>query len=230
MRKGRVMRNRIAFGGVIGALLVALSMAHGPRRTVAAPVAQFGDVEVITSSMYVRENRNLDVVGEVANNTGGTVKLVQVTVYFLTDENVSKEDDFSFTELQEIPAGGTSPFSVRTYTPLPGVTHYDINVTYRAAQPTFLHDFDIRLGSIHGNSLGGLDVAGEVRNSGAQDAFSVKIVVGLYDDQGTLIRIAGTIADRTILEVGSVSPWNTFVLIAPPAYASVRLWAEGSAG
>lgn len=224
------MRQRWALAAPLGVLLIALAANVRPNSARAAVATQFGDVTVVSSSLCMRENRDVNIVGEVVNNTNSTVTLVKVTVTFLSDENAARHTNFGFALMQEIAPGGTSPFSVRSLTALPGVTHYHLRVTYEPAQPSLLHDFEVRVGGIYQNGIGGVDIVGEVRNSGGADASTVQVFIAPYDAQGVVIRLANTTAERMILPAGAVVSWFASETTAPPAYAGYRAWAEALAG
>lgn len=89
------------------------------------------DLEILSMKNHI-DNGWFCVVGEVRNNSAYAMKFVKIVITLYNDAGNVTGTDFTYADLDLIPAGGTSPFSSGTDS-WKGTTKYKCQVQGRRA-------------------------------------------------------------------------------------------------
>jgi hypothetical protein len=204
------------------------ALALSVEGSVPPATAQSGRVDIVSASNYTSSTGSLWLVGEVVNNTSSTVEYVKVIVSYYDGAGALVATDSTYSDMDELLPGETSPFSSLTLDPPAGIVRHDLAVEYRTTGTTPLRGFDVRVGNVRRSSTGSLRFTGEVINNTGKTAEFVKIMVALYDGAGTVIRVDDTYSERDTIAAGGRSPFEILILDAP-MYDSYKLWVDGRA-
>lgn len=93
--------------------------------------AQTKNLEVVSSNKYIDGTNNLNVEGEVKNNSSTTAVLVQVIGTFYDSAGRVVGNDISFTNPSDIPPGTVAPFHIilsKASIPLGQISNYTLVV------------------------------------------------------------------------------------------------------
>lgn len=175
----------------------------GPTSPMQTP--DLPPLEILSHQSYA-DGDWFHIVGEVRNNSDkpmGSVKIV-ATLYDSTGKMTGT--DFSYAKLDVIPPGGRAPFDTGT-DKWAGTANYKLQVQGSQAD---LPRQDLKILS-HASYEDGdwLHVHGEVQNTGATPAESVKLVVTLYDAKGDVVGTDFTYTKLDVIEAGGTSPFET---------------------
>src|SRR5688572_22733179 len=97
--------------------VVSFAVLAGFGARVPEAAAQSGGVDILSTSTYRSSIGSLHLVGEVANNTQSTVEFVKVIVSYYAADGALVATDYTYTEMDELGPGETSPFDILTIDP-----------------------------------------------------------------------------------------------------------------
>lgn len=167
------------------------------------------DLTILYYDDYIDSIDVLHIIGEVQNN--GSVPLDWITViatfYNSTDEIVGV--DWTFTDLDIIDVGETSPFDIHfgEETQIPKVDHYSLTIDFE--EGTALTPALIMLSnSSYVDSSGWMHIIGEIENNGTETATFVQIVASLYDSEGNIVLDGYAYTDPSDVSSGEKAPFE----------------------
>ncbi|MGD9891055.1 MAG: FxLYD domain-containing protein [Dehalococcoidia bacterium] len=207
-------------------LVVGIAVLAGTAAEDGNAAAQSGGVEIVSTSSYESITGSLHLVGEVANNTESTIEYVKIIVAYYAADGALVATDFTYTEMDELQPGETSPFDILTIDPPAGIDRHELLVEYDDTRQAPLRGFETSVGSVRTSSIGSLRITGEVQNNTGVAAEYVKVIAALYDADGRVIRVDFTFSERDEIEPGGRSPFEVLIIDAP-AYSSYKLWVDG---
>lgn len=164
---------------------------------------------------WVDRNSGLEVVGQIVNNSAGSLEFIRIEALLYDAENrlLATQDNFVSSDL--VQPGEYAPFAiVFTEGMPPGTIRYELHASARYADvnsQTFYGAGNFSISSqAEFDSSGFLVVSGVVTNQGGRTANLVKVLVTIFDEGG---RVIGT--DTTLVDVQRLAPGeaSTFSVI-----------------
>ena len=163
---------------------------------------------------YLSSTGSHYLVGEVVNQTGDTLRFVEVLATFFDADAQLVGTGSTFTELSVIEPDSTAPFKMTTMNP-PSVGRYDLRVDYSTTtQPPIRLELAGHSGSA--SESGWYHVTGEVRNPHDFATKFPEIVATYYNATHQVVRVEVDFAQLDPLEPGQASPFEV-ILTDPPA-------------
>jgi hypothetical protein len=181
-------------------------------------------VLVLHETYYTSYNEDqLNVVGEVLNNTGGSVASVTIPVGAFNNDGEIMGNGEDIPPMVLRP-GEKTCFNVLIFLdPDDNWSSYALGpisyVPTNAATPNLT-----LLNVSSDNDLGPYHITGQVRNDSGVKVTSVSLIVTLYDSSGTMVDCNSTTANPSVLNPGQTS---TFDIWFSYSYASYRIQTGG---
>jgi hypothetical protein len=150
------------------------------------------------------------VIGEVLNNTGGTVEFVKVSVALRNDQGNVVDSDYSYSMITSLSPDMKSPFQVIFIDPPTNYSHYTLTVTWSdgGEGPAVL---EVLNQTSRFDSLDAFRVSGEVRNQTEHQATFVQAVVTMYGHTGNVIGVDYSFTDPYDLAPGGTATFDVGV-------------------
>jgi len=176
-----------------------------PTTAPESPTPRPPDLEILSHTSYTDAGW-YHVVGEVRNNTSLPMEYVKIVVTLYDDAGTVVGTDFTYTELDVIPAGDKSPFQTGT-DQWQGATNYKLQAQGREGSLP-RQDLAIQGDQSYTDGIW-LHIRGEVVNTGSTPAEYVKIVATLYDAAGNVVGTDFTYTSLDMIPAGGSSPFET---------------------
>jgi hypothetical protein len=181
--------------------------------TSTADPSQPADLDVLSSQGYAL-NDGFYIVGELLNNTAtpmGNINILATYYYQLVGKPTVVGTENGSTMLAVIPAYGKAPFVVgpfqMTTNKAGPVTWYDLHETGQAGTLP-RQDLVVQEGSNSYSAGSWLYVRGEILNTGKTDAKFVKVIITLYNQDGTIIGAISTYTNPSAIPAGGYAPFS----------------------
>ncbi len=164
-------------------LYVARLYVNGEMKTSTQLRVTESDVAVLGTGRYSDDHAGATLVGEVRNEGGDPLDLVQIDILFFQGEELGWREEHTFTTMVVLMPGMTSGFSFPLLDEMSQEAEYAVRVdTYKVAGP---REPALQLAVKPLPDAGA--IRGTVHNSASQEATQVKIVCAAYDEQGRII-------------------------------------------
>lgn len=153
------------------------------------------------------------VTGFVTNGLSVPIEFVRVTANFYSRTGQLLATSFTFSSLNTIPAGGTSPFEVLLTSKVAGVETADIQVTdydTRLFRPP-VSGLTAEITNTFVDSIGFGHLVGKVRNNGSQTYDYVQPIVALIRDS-RVVSVDFTFTSPRKLAPGQTGTFEVLVL------------------
>lgn len=159
-------------------------------------------------SYFVDSIDYLHVVGEVQNNSNKNIRFIKVSAAFYTANGQLVDTEFTFTLLNNLPAGDKTCFNLLLPEPTNWANYEFAPVEYwdDAAPP-----LDLAITNDDGdynNTFGWYEVTGQVTNNQSQRVEYVSPVGTVYNQAGTVLGCAFTYVDSTHLDPDQKSSFD----------------------
>lgn len=174
----------------------------------------------------------LNIDGLIQNTGNVPVDFVKVIATLRDAGGQLVGSEFTYTSLDVIHPGQTSPFSIGFLEVPPNWVTYEVIV--EASEVSLFSissytDFEIVSSNGRVGEYTDYEIVGEVKNIGSSTANFVKIAVALYDANGQLLAVDFTFTDLDNLQPDMTSPFSLSILSkAPGDVARYELWVQGS--
>ena len=178
--------------------------ALNPAAPTPSPTPELTWLPILSSSSYTDTGGYFCVVGEVRNNLSSNIENVKIVATFYDSGNTVIGTDYTFTHIDILKPNQKSPFELSSYPDEITPSRYELTVDrYHLTSDQSFEGLAIlsNTPSVYGSS-GYHKIVGEVKNNGAEQAESVKVICTYYDSAGTVI---GTY--RTYVDTGSPDRW-----------------------
>jgi hypothetical protein len=197
LSKGRLLASVI--------LIVALMLVTLPH-VAASPSAT---IQNTTSSFIDQKSLYFHVVGEVRNTGDVWLSNVKVSATFRDQSGAVTDTVSRYTLLNRLAPGVSSGFDVfETDTLKSGrIANYSLTVEFSEAQP-LPTTLQIANTSSSTNSLGYLEVLGQVKNNGDAISEFTKVVATYYGSDGRVVDVDFTYTDPTTVQPHSQQPFK----------------------
>jgi hypothetical protein len=171
----------------------------------------------------------LQLFGELANNSGVSQTLTEVTGIFYDAQGqviADQGDTIGYWPVDIIPPGGQVPFELLVEG-INGAANFDLNVAAEPASTSPRQDFEF--GSLKQRTeADAYCLTGQFRNTGAELQNYLVLGATLYDEQDNLVNF-GDYYQPDLDGVAADQPLEFEICIAPPYQGATRyeLWAWG---
>lgn len=185
--------------------------------------------EVIQTNTYISYD-SLYVIGIVQNTGNVPIDFVKIVVALRDDGGTLVSSEYSYSDIDIIQPGESSPFSVMFFEDPGGWSTYDLTVQSNESEwMTSYTDFEILSHNGRVGDYTEYEIVGEVKNIGPSRTSFVEIVAALYDENGTIIGVDFTYTDLDVIDPDGTSPFTLSILsTAEGEVASYELWVEGA--
>jgi len=204
---------------------ITLTPTNTPTNTPTAPPPYI----LSNHSWYVNSIGSLHVVGEVQNNTSNNLRFVRITANFFDSHGVLLDVDYTYTWLDNLPAGDKTCFDLFVSEPS-GWAYYEFEAVsyWTDGDPlpnlTVLNDSGSYI-----SYFGWYKIIGIVRNDHGTRVEYVNPVGTLYNASGTVIGCDFTYVNATHLDPSQQSSFEmTFIGRDYVDAASYRLQVDGN--
>ena len=177
-----------------------------PPSPTQAPV-----VLVLSSQGFIpyQGSKSYYIVGEVLNNTGNNVWLIEISATLRDASGKVVGSDSSYAIIDNLTPGMKSPFRVLFFD-VPTFTSYDLVVTWdtTSSQPYLL---EVLNQSSRFDSSSAYHVVGEIHNQHSQKRTFVRAVVTLYNASGQVVGVDYSYTNPDELGPGQTASFDTDV-------------------
>jgi hypothetical protein len=179
-------------------LCVATSLMIGPARASTS-------VTVQNDSSWISESGNLWIFCEVTNTGDTWLQYVKVVATLKDASNAMVDVIYGFTEVQYVPPSATVPLAmVESDTAKSArVASYTLASEFMEASP-IQQKLAISNLATSTNTLGDLEVLGQVQNQGDASSPYVKVTGSFYDTTGKLVYVGYTFTDPSEIPAGAI--------------------------
>lgn len=187
------------------------------------------DVQILPNDSYYIDSNDLNVLGEVLNNSSYDLSFVKITANFYNASGQLLDNNYAYTYLDDLPAWESTCFQVSV--PVPSGWAY-----YQFEAPTFFTDGQpfpnltiLNDSGAYDSNYGWYDITGDVRNNEGVIVKSVSPVGTLYDKFGNVVGCDFILADSSDLAPGEISSFDiTFFGRDYGDVTSYRLQVDGT--
>jgi hypothetical protein len=187
-------------------LCAAMSLMIHPAQAAAS-------AEIQNTTMWKDAAEYFHVLGEVKNTGDVWLEFVKITGTFRDPNNNIVDVVFTYTQLDNVPPGAVAGFDL---------IEIDKNKANQIQSYTLLLDFRetsavtmklVVLNVVQSkNSLGWLEVMGEVQNQGDTPSTFTKIIATFHNAGGQVVYVGFTYADPDPVPAGATHPFKLTVL------------------
>jgi len=171
---------------------------------------------------------NLNVLGEVHNNTDNYAWFVKVSISLFNSDGVLIDTAYTFVGLDDLPPGERGCFSLSTSPPEDWAYFEFEPVDYEPMDPNWGEWVDITIFDDYGRQEGdNYKILGYARNDHDQRVETVRIEGTLYDVEGRVIGCSVTWPSNDDLDPGQSSPFEFNYWGDRPTVDSYRLQTDG---
>ena len=163
------------------------------------------DLEIVSLNSYTDSIGYLNVVGEIKNNSEQNVNYVQPVVSFKNSSGDTIDSSSTYTFLDVLKPGQTAPFKVSIKNS-EDIAEYAVQVqgSYGGSK----RNLEITNSNSNVDSIGYLNVNGEIKNNSNSDLQYVEVIASFYNKNGEIVDAAYTYAQMDIVNAGSTSPFK----------------------
>ncbi len=176
---------------VLALLIVSLSLAALPRVAAYSPSAT-----IQNDSSFIDDAGYYHVVGEVNNTGDAWIQYVRISAVFKDQSGTVVDTDYTYTVLNHVPPGAASGFNlVELNTGKSALIRtYYLALSFDVAQFVTVALAVVNTSSSK-NSLGWLEVVGEVQNNGDMASNYTKVAATFYGSDGKVVDVVYAYTD-----------------------------------
>jgi hypothetical protein len=176
---------------------------------VTPPIAGEG-LSILMHNGFTDSSDTVHVVGQVYNNTESNYEWVTIKVEFYDKDEklLAEEEGYAYVDI--LLPKEVAPFKISLWEDVTGIDTYVVSVTGDETdeEPFTAIEFVQDSGKIDGNSL---TIIGEVTNPGETPASNVRIAASVFDENGDIVDVGFTFAERDIFFQDTLSPFELYV-------------------
>ena len=189
-------------------LILNSGAAPAPTPTPTPTEAPANEVTVQDSNTFVPYSgaTSLYVVGQLKNNTTGSVRFVKVTAVFRDGSGGEVATKYAYSKIARLTQGMTSPFLI-ILTNMPAWSTYTLTVEWQASS-TGPIGLTILSHTPSWDASNAFHVTGQVQNDTGEERTFVKAFVTLYDAAGKVIGVGDTYVDPHTLAAGATATYD----------------------
>lgn len=188
-------------------------------------------LEILSQSTYKDSAGGIWVVGEAQNTGTTTATDIEITLNLLGTDGKPAVVSYATTHLSEVPPGGKTPFRGLFASPPSGAEQVNVVIRTVPVYPDTKSDLapgivvqESKLSPPAGS--GGAIVSGQVKNSGNETAFMVRILAVSRGADGKVTDVADGYVQATDIAPGTQAPYSVQFPQAKEA-PSFEVFAQG---
>ena len=165
---------------------------------------------ILTHDAYIDDSDVVNVVGQVYNNTTRNYQWVVVKCEFYDKEDKLLAEEETYAYIDILLPDEKAPFRLFLWETPAGLERYVVSVEgdETTEQPAVGIQFVQDNGSIEENNL---YIIGEVTNTGETPVSQVRIAAAVYDENGDILDVGFTYAERDVFVQDKLSPFELYV-------------------
>jgi hypothetical protein len=207
------------------AFLIVATLPLPIKTVFAAPSAQIqNDTSYISSALGYYY-----IVGEVLNTGDVALRFIFITATLKDASGVVLDSIQGVAESQFLPTNGKAPFRIieSDSNKASRVASYTLALTFSPVTEPLTVDLVVQNVGSSTNSLGWLEVVGEVHNNGQSESRYTQVIATFYDSQGRVVYVDSTYTTPehipsgatnsfklTVSDKGQIPKINNWVLFA----------------
>lgn len=215
---------------VVVLLIIMLFAANAV--IVPQPASARPSAVIQNDSMRIDSNGWLRIVGEVKNTGDVWLRFVKITGTLKNANGQVVDVQTTFTLMEYLPPGAKSPFDLMESDPSKAstISSYSLVLNFQQATSTLANSLTIQNTGSSIDSLGILEVVGEIRNNGPQISNFTKVIATFYDNFGKVIAVAFTFTSPADIPSGQAYGFKVLGPSSPTSshVANFALTAESS--
>lgn len=168
--------------------------------------------DVININWYTDSINTLHFVGTIQNSGTVDLSLTEIVVNLRDDAGTLVGTASSYSSLDVIKVGETSPFHIIFLESPSNWTNHEVLV--QGSENSFIQsyrDFEVIAPQGKAGDFGDYEIVGEIKNIGGQDAQFVKVIAILYDQSGKILGVEFTYTTLDKVVAGGTSPFQILV-------------------
>jgi hypothetical protein len=186
------------------------------------PVAAVASAQIQNDSSFVDSLGYFHVVGEVLNSGDVWLRFVKITGTLRNASGQIVDVTFTYAVVQYLPPNQRAPFDLFEVEKAKSakVSSYSLALEFQQTSTIPQNTLTVQDATSSTDSLGYLNIVGQVKNSGAQTSNFTKVIASYYDATGKVIYV-----DFTFTSPDAIPPGQSygFKLIGPNAPISSRV-------
>lgn len=195
-----------------------------------APPESEYNLEVVTHTSYVAYDI-LNIDGVLKSLDEIPLDFVRVDFTFLDAEGNMVGENFTYSNIQIVQPGETSPFRIMVAEIPENWESYEIALSAQEPflDPNYSTDFEIVSSDGSTDDFYDYVIEGEIKNVGSIAADFVQIHAALFDAEGNILAGDFTFSEADVIEPGATSTFSINFLNTPAqGVADYQLWVQGS--
>ena len=190
-------------------LLVILSTIYMLPHVAASPSAL-----IQNSSSYTDSLGYYHVVGEVLNNGDASLTFIKISGVFKDSSSQVADTEITYAYADYLPAGQKAPFDlfIADTQKSAQVASYTLTLEYETATQLIPLQLTIQGSTSSTDSLGYLEVVGQVHNSGQTLSNFTKVVGTFYDQAGKVIAVEFSYTSPADIPTGQAYGFKLIVM------------------
>lgn len=225
------MESRSGFGRVLAGVRLAVLTGAIASLTLLhlAPQHALADngLTAMNQSSYVDGSNELHLVGEVRNDTGQAIELVNIQASLVDASGKSFDGTQGYTEINVLQPGDVSSFDVTKFPAPQTLATYKLHMTWSKASTQVAAGLTVVNDAPFDDGTGFVHVSGQVINNGSASAAGVRVVATYYHDDGTVAFIWDDHSDPSTIQAGGTAQFELVSHMHP--YATYRVQVAGRA-
>jgi len=217
-------RENMSKGHLVLAFLIVATLLLPIKTVFAAPSAQ-----IQNDTSYISSGLGYYIVGEVLNNGDVALRFIFITATLKDSSGVVLDSIQGVAESQFLPTNGKAPFRIieSDSNKVSRVATYNLALTFSPVNEPLSVDLVVQNVGSSTNSLGWLEVVGEVHNNGQSESRYTQVIATFYDSQGKVVYVDSTYTSPehipsgrtnsfklTVTDNGQIPKINNWVLFA----------------
>jgi hypothetical protein len=212
--------------GLLVLILIPLLFYNAPHVSAAA------NAQIQNETTYVDSLGWFHIVGEVLNAGDVWLHYVKITGTLKNSNGQVVDVEFTYAYADYLPARSKSPFDLTVLDKEKSsrIVSYSLVLEFKQATSTLPSSLQVVNTSKSTNSLGWLDVVGEVKNKGSETSNYTKVIATFYDSTGKVIYGGFTYTSPSDIPAGQAYGFKISLLDSTIVshVASYELFAESN--
>ena len=225
------MQSRTGMGRFLGGVRLAVLTAAIASLAIlhAAPQQVLADngVTAMNQSSYVDGSNELHLVGEVRNDTGQAIELVNIQAALLDASGKSIDGTQGYTEINVLQPGDVSSFDVTKFPAPSNFASSKLHMSWSKASTNPATSLTVVNDAPFDDGTGFVHISGQVINNGSTSAAGVKVIATYYNDDGTVAFIWDDHSDPSTIQAGGMAQFELVSHIHP--YSTYKVQVAGRA-
>ena len=167
------------------------------------------------------------------NGLSQAAQYVEITADLRSASGTLLATDFTFSDLSNIPSGGSSPFDLLVLDPPAGTSSYNLRVTDYTSPPYGgklpISGLTGQVTNVYTSSTGTIHFVGTVTNNSSKTYKYVQPLIALYGAGNNVVRVDFTFTKPDTLAPGQTGTFDLLVFDGTKfSYTDYSLWVDAN--